>query len=172
MSDPRNGRPPKFTPEAREKILFAIRLGNYRKAAADYAGVGERTLSEWLTRGRDESAGPYADFLRDVLEAEQTAEIRALGVIQQAAKRDWKAAAWFLERKFPERYCTRAAVFLAQRLRIEGELDLDVASTDEIEAELLRSLRDVSATVPRHKLIEAVLEQDTRDEPGGSGRDD
>ena len=62
------GRPSKFTEEARRKILWALRLGNYRIAAAEYAGVADRTLCTWLAKGRDEEEGLYADFYRDVLE--------------------------------------------------------------------------------------------------------
>ncbi len=160
------GRPSKFTPEVRQKILWALRLGNYRRPAAEYAGISERTLGDWLMRGRDAESGPYADFYAEVLEAERAAEVRALGVIQQAAKRDWKAAAWFLERKHPERFCTRAAVFLAKRLQIEGEVDWDAMGDDELEAELLRAVQGVAEllravqgvakSIPREKLIAAI----------------
>ena len=33
------GRPTKFTEQTRKKILWALRLGNYRKTAAEYAGI-------------------------------------------------------------------------------------------------------------------------------------
>ena len=45
------GRPSKFTPETRKKILWALRLGNYRKTAAEYAGISERTICDWLYKG-------------------------------------------------------------------------------------------------------------------------
>ena len=37
------GRPTKFTDEVQKKVLWALRLGNYRKTAAEYAGISERT---------------------------------------------------------------------------------------------------------------------------------
>ena len=150
------GRPTKFTEETRKKILWALRLGNYRSAAAQYAGISERTLCDWLYKGAEADSGDHADFHNDVLEAEQAAEIRALGVIQQAANRDWKAAAWFLERKFPERYCVRAAVFLAKRLDIDDLGDLGGMSDDSVNDLLLEQLAQIAHTMPRDKLLAAI----------------
>ena len=150
------GRPTKFTEETRKKILWALRLGNYRKTAAEYAGISERTLCDWIYKGAGAESGEHADFCNDVIEAEQAAEVRALGVIQQAANRDWKAAAWFLERKFPERYCTRAAIFLAKRLDIDDPMDVDGMSEDELNDEVLRQIAGVAGSIPRHNLMAAI----------------
>ncbi len=150
------GRPSKLTPEVAQKIVWALRLGNYRKSAAEYAGVSERTLGDWMRRGTEETHGPYTDFCQEVLAAEQAAEIRALGVIQQAAKRDWKAAAWFLERKFPERYCVKAAIFLAKRLPVADARDLDALSEDELDTEVLRCIEELAQTIPRDQLLAAI----------------
>jgi len=148
------GRPTKFTPETRKKILWALRLGNFRRTAAEYAGISERTLADWLAKGEADD-GEHAAFLDDVLEAEQAAEVRALGVIQQAATRDWKAAAWFLERKFPERYCTRAAVMLAKRLPPD-DANLADMEEDELVDEVLGALAGLAHSLPRDKLLAAL----------------
>ena len=150
------GRPSKLTPEIQQKIVWALRLGNYRKSAAEYAGVSERTLCDWMRRGTEETHGAYADFCQEVVAAEQAAEIRALGVIQQAAKRDWKAAAWFLERKHPERYCVKAAILLAKRLPVDETRDLDALSAAELDAEVLRCIGELAQTLPRDQLLAAI----------------
>ncbi len=150
------GRPSRFTEETRKKILWALRLGNFRKIAARYAGISKRTLCDWIYKGAEAESGEYAGFCNDVLEAEQAAEIRALGVIQQAANRDWKAAAWFLERKFPERYCVRAAVFLAKRLDIDDPADLGAMNEDELNDLLLTQIAQIAHKLPRDKLRDAI----------------
>lgn len=157
MSRNGNGRPSRFTDDVKKKILWALKIGNYRKVAAEYAGISDRTLISWLSRGRDQMEGdPYHEFYLAVLEAEQTAEVRALGIIQQAAQKDWKAAAWYLERKFPERYCTRAAVFIAKRLALQEEPDWDMMSEKEMEAEMLRCLQGATSDIARSKLLAAL----------------
>ena len=154
------GRPTKFTEETRKKILWALRLGNYRKTAAEYAGISERTLGDWLLQGSEQEDTDFGDFRKEVLEAEQAAEVRALGVIQQAANRDWKAAAWYLERKFPERYCVRAAVFLAKRLDIDDPVDMAGMNDDELNDLLWTQLAQIAHTIPRDKLLAAINGED------------
>ena len=56
MSKARGGRPSKLTPEVQEKIVTAIRAGNYAQVAAVYAGIGERTFYRWMERGEKSKA--------------------------------------------------------------------------------------------------------------------
>ncbi len=105
----RRGRPDKLTPEVQAKIVAAIVAGNFRDVAARCAGIGVRTLRTWLARGK---AGDkkYRDFRHALMEAEGAAEINALALVRGAAEKDWRAAAWFLERKFPRRWGRRNRV--------------------------------------------------------------
>jgi len=103
QSPRRAGRPTKLTPEVADKICQAIAGGNYREVAAAWAGIGERTLREWMQRG-ESPRSRYHDFRRRVLEAEQAAEIRAVGLIMASAAKDPKHAQWWLQRKHPERW--------------------------------------------------------------------
>lgn len=96
------GRPSKFTQAVRDKILEAIRWGNYRPVAAAYAGIGHRTLNTWLAQGAKEESGAYFTFRQDLLAAENEAEINAVKAVLQDP--DVKHKQWFLERKFPERW--------------------------------------------------------------------
>jgi hypothetical protein len=99
------GRPSKLTPEAMEKLIGALRAGNFRGPAAFYAGIGERTLATWMREGKERPAGPYGALRQAVLEAERGAEIANVAHIAKAAQKgDWKAAAWWLERKANERW--------------------------------------------------------------------
>lgn len=99
------GRPSKLTPEVTDKLLTALRAGNYRGPAAFYAGIGIRTFKQWMAAGKKTPEGPYGKLRTAVLEAEKGAEIFCVGVIQRSARDgDWKAAAWWLERKAPEHW--------------------------------------------------------------------
>lgn len=100
------GRPSKFTEETRTKILTALRGGNYRNVAAEYAGISYATLRNWLLLAADPHSPPeYVQFLADVEKAEADAEVADLALIRRAAQDgNWSAAAWVRERKNPERW--------------------------------------------------------------------
>lgn len=137
-------RPTKLTPQVQERILEAVRAGNFREVAAHYAGVGAQTLSRWMGRQRE----PYASFRQALLDAEAHAEIRAVALILKAAAEDPKHAEWWLERKFPERWGRRerldVRVDVEHRIRLMArDLGLD---EDEAVAEALRILERGNAS--------------------------
>jgi transposase len=107
------GRRTKLTPEVHEKIVSAIRAGNYARVAAEYAGVGERTFYRWLQRGQEAQRGIYRQFWQAVKKAEREAEVRAVAIIQKHMEDNWQAAMTYLERKYPDRWGRR------DRLRVD-----------------------------------------------------
>lgn len=111
------GRPTDLTPPVREKILQALSLGNSRKQAAAFAGIGESTFRRWLQRGREEPEGVFREFRESVLEAEARAQIAAMACVTKAIRDgDWKAAAWMLERRVPEQFAPRSRLFDPHRV--------------------------------------------------------
>lgn len=112
----KRGRPCKLTPDVRERILSALRAGNFRETACEWAGVSERTLQGWLNVGRREPNGPFGEFLRALLESERGAEIRAVGIVMKAAQKDAKHAEWWLSRKHPSRWSEKVHVTVDQEL--------------------------------------------------------
>lgn len=100
----RKGRPVKLTPELIQEICRVIRAGNYIETAAAYAGISKSTLYDWLRRGKRAKSGIYRQFSDAVQKALAESEIRDVMIIAKAAEENWQAAAWRLERKFPERW--------------------------------------------------------------------
>lgn len=102
------GRPgiSSFTPETREKILNALRAGNYRVAACKFAGISVDTFGRWMKAG---NAGEerFAEFAEQVKQAEAQAEASLVATIRKAAGDHWQAAAWLLERKYVTRWGRR-----------------------------------------------------------------
>ncbi len=87
----------KYTPETVDKLTQAIRLGATYVLACSYAGISERTFREWM-----ETKPP---FFQSVKEAEGAATVGWLAKIEKAASDgNWQAAAWKLERRYPEMY--------------------------------------------------------------------
>lgn len=97
------GRPSQYTPEIHARVVQFVRSGCYLETAAAAAGIHRHVLHDWLRYG---AAGrtPYAAFLADIEEAQAKAEIHDLALIAAAAKTDWRAAAWRLEKRFQDRY--------------------------------------------------------------------
>lgn len=111
------GRPIILTPEIQEQITTVIRNGNYIETAAAYAGIHKSTLYDWMKRGarerkRMEETGkrvlkkelPFLEFSDAIEKALAESEMLDVSTIGKAAEYDWKAAAWRLERKFPQKW--------------------------------------------------------------------
>ena len=95
------GQPPGLDKFVHDRLAEALRTGNTRIDAARYAGIGYSTFRSWMARGRT-GERPYAAFVASMEKAEADAVIRNVAIIQKAAGVSWQAAAWWLERKFPE----------------------------------------------------------------------
>ncbi len=110
----------KFTRGNQKKILEYLRAGHYAKVAAARLGIDESTYYRWLQRGeatlKAAAAGEpvaakdrqYARFVERVREAEAEAEQTALRRVLRSE--DWRATAWFLERRHPGRWARRQGV--------------------------------------------------------------
>ena len=112
------GRPTKLTSEIQEELVKTIKAGNYIETASAYVGLAPFTVREWIRRGEREanrlntdkearpikSETPYLEFSIAVRQAQAEAEIRDVVIIGNAARESWQAAAWRLERKFPDRW--------------------------------------------------------------------
>lgn len=119
-----------LTPEVHERLVAAMRAGNYVETAAAYAGVSKQSVYNWLrigARGEDE---PHPDprtaacvaFAREARKAVAAAEIVDLARIDKAASKGaWQASAWRLERKFPEKWGRREKAVVQQEVRRELE---------------------------------------------------
>jgi len=132
-------RPDKLTPERMDRIVTAIRAGNTREAAAQYAGVGETTLYRWLQTGRRSRNGSKCRELWEaVKEAENDAELESVLIIREAARKSWQAAAWWLERRKHGAWGRKESLDITIRReaeKIAKETGLDV---EEIMAEAER----------------------------------
>jgi hypothetical protein len=98
------GRKPKLTDEAAKRILDAILMGATHATACRAARIGKSTFYSWLQKGEHEAGGLFRDFLDAVRRVEAQRECEALAHIAQAAEHDWRAAAWFLARRYPGRW--------------------------------------------------------------------
>lgn len=100
------GRPTKLTPDAIAQLEQLVRAGTTIDVAAAAVGVNRATIYRWLAAGEKARKGTYTRDLREAIERAR-AESESLLVARigsAAAKGSWQAAAWLLERRFPERW--------------------------------------------------------------------
>lgn len=90
-------RRPKYGPDVVQRICEAVALGATYELACRYGGITRETLNQWR-RGKP-------DFSDALQRAEGEAAVGWLAKIEQAAAAGaWQAAAWKLERRYPEDY--------------------------------------------------------------------
>jgi hypothetical protein len=145
------GRPLTLTPETADKIVAALKMGNYRSAAAKYAGIEPATMRLWGSRA-NRGEQPFVDFIARVKAAEGEAEASLVATIRRAANDTWTAAAWLLERKHAPKWGKRDMSWENQKREKRAAQIAELAEIpiDELErmvtAEKARRARDAAAT--------------------------
>jgi hypothetical protein len=79
-------------------IINALRVGSSRVAAIARTAIDKDTYSEWLKR--------FPTFAWEVVQAEAAVEITLVQIVT-SRKPGWQAAAWQLERRYPDRWSKR-----------------------------------------------------------------
>lgn len=121
-------RPTKFTPDTTQKIIAAIQVGATYELAAQYGGVSYNTFNEWMKKGEAAQSGAFLEFYEAIKAAEGRAAVGWLAKIEAAASDgNWQAAAWKLERRYPEKYGRQVQT---QHMTI----DMSKLSDDELRA--------------------------------------
>jgi transposase len=86
----------KYTPERIKAITDAVLQGVPYRHAAAIAGITETTFYEWMNK--------KPAFAEAIKEAEAKAVAGRIARIRLAEGDHWQAAAWWLERKYPQEF--------------------------------------------------------------------
>ena len=135
----------KFTPGARRRFVEGIRLGATVTMACNFAGFGRSCFYQAMERGRQNPDSLYGEFVADVDRAKGQAAIGWLAKIEKAANDGaWQAAAWKLERRYPDDYGRRV-----QEVRHSGQVETgpDVSQMAEDIAKRIWERRNRPADV-------------------------
>ena len=107
-------RKSKLNKELIEKAYELVAAGNYDKDIYPILGIDKATWYRWLSEGEKAKSGIKRDFYDTIKKAEKDAIARNVKVIQTAGERgNWQAAAWWLERKFPDDWGQKSKLDLA-----------------------------------------------------------
>ena len=132
----------KLTEEAHASIVDALRAGNYVEDAVAAAGLHKATYYRWIEQGeadlehdKDTAQARLCDAVR---QASAASEVEYLTIIREAGERgQWRAAAWFLEHRYPDKWGPRSKGQEGRRDRKDLDRQLD-ALTDQQLDELSR----------------------------------
>jgi hypothetical protein len=118
-------RPTVYTRAIGRAICQRVAAGMPITLACRQEGIGRRTLYDWRAAGRRGRA-PYAAFAAELDRAEARAEAAITLRIVQAARRDWRAGAWYLERRWPKRWALRTRLEARPQPNVERMTDADL----------------------------------------------
>jgi hypothetical protein len=95
-----------LTDELQGQLVTMLRAGNVIHVACAAVGIDQRSYQRWMQRGRTgrQADRRHREFRVQVEQALAEAEARAVAQVARAAGEDWRAAAWWLERQFPDRW--------------------------------------------------------------------
>lgn len=122
------GRPCKLTPELQAAFCKFIRDGNNITTACHGVGITiEGAYFNWVQLAKEEEKngvfGTFRSFYEAVKKAQAEFRNEMVTLIRETAKKNlpntWPAAAWLLERTWPEEYAQ------APQLRISGTIQHD-----------------------------------------------
>lgn len=137
--------PSKLTDDVQDHIVRLIRAGLPIELAGQVAGVSRSSVYGWIARGASTSARdrPYREFAQAMERARAEGEAVLVARIQGAAhKGSWRAAAFLLERRFPERWARGGAAGDDERDgSAAGPFD-ELDRADELSARRARRPRD------------------------------
>jgi len=104
------GRKSKFTAEVAERILLFVRAGNYLDTAANASGIDASTMRAWMRFGVANAETPMGIWAAQMIATQGQAEALDVAQVLRHGQKDWRALAWRLERRFPDRWRERKVV--------------------------------------------------------------
>lgn len=127
-----------------EAVLELVRQGAPHLVAAIRAGIVERTFYNWVEKGKAAKSGQYRDFYDALQLAEATAEGTLVLQMRKHAAKEWRATAWMLERRFPDRWRERKQVDTTLSAPGGGPVGTVVVATADMDAAQLAALSGVN----------------------------
>lgn len=99
-----HGPEPMLDDELTAKVAAMLSAGNYLDVACSAAGISKGAYRKWMLMGRSPKHPLHQRFRERVEQAQAVGEARNVTIIAEAARTNWQAAAWLLERTNPERW--------------------------------------------------------------------
>lgn len=134
--------PGRWSPELAEKILEMLSRGYTQKMVREEFNIAYTSWNCWMHKPKEKGGRP--GFKEQVKEATRCSVQNMLDLVQFHAEKDWRAAAWYLERTTAEfklrTFRSQEAQGLIDRVAIEkaeAERDLVLAKTQALQKNLM-----------------------------------
>lgn len=91
-----------------KKLEEAFANNSTNRLACEYANISYECFRLWMLKAEkfieDGEENIYTELSRRTKAAKSGATMHCLGLIKSAAPQNWQAAAWILERRYPQEY--------------------------------------------------------------------
>lgn len=91
----------KYGPDKTKEICGYLEKGNFRTNACALANISYETFTVWMQK---------PEFSESIKNAESKCVNYHLENIKEGAKKDWRASAWYLERRYQEHFALKQNV--------------------------------------------------------------
>lgn len=125
----------KLTEEKIEEITGYISRGATNKDAANKAHIAEKTFYRWINEGNaklekdPDCTDIECQLCQSLKEADTDRKLKLLSIIEQAGiEGKWQAAAWILERCYPDEFAVKSPMNVNAHLT--GKTDEDPIKTE------------------------------------------
>ncbi len=120
----RYGRDTKLNQSIIDKASALLQKGVFECTVFNLLGIPSSTWYMWKERGRqDREQGVqsiYVEFLEAIEKSEAYAEVKSIEDVKAAGEAgDWRASAWFLERRFQDRWGHKIGMDISADVNIE-----------------------------------------------------
>jgi hypothetical protein len=133
----KTGRATKYTPETIKAIIDVIRVGGSDTDACLMAGVSQETFYTWMKT--------KLEFSEQVTGARAQGKIERIARIRKHGAKDWRADAWYLERRYPEEYAQQLIIKVTPEQK--KVLDRFGKTASEVFEELIQNLNTAATEV-------------------------
>ena len=142
----KRGRRPALDDGKQREILAILSVGCSQSVAAQYVGCAASTIQRTAERN--------PKFAEKLGKAKSNAEVGLVKNIRNAAKKEqyWRAAAWALERGFPEKYARRGpdvitAEQLARVLAQFADMIVQQVPVDEYRKNIVKGVESLARSL-------------------------
>jgi hypothetical protein len=138
----------KLSEEAIEDVCRLVSEGHYVVTVCQMKGITRPTYYNWKDRGQEieekiengkikksklkKKDKLYLKFWQDIQKAEAMGEISNVSNIKKAGDEgDWRASAWLLEKKYPEKFGKKNKVELDAKVETKRTIEDIILGSDE-----------------------------------------